>query len=140
MIFATAAAAEAGFYQAFQDADLSTMMAVWEATDDIICIHPMSERLQGVMAVSQSWQQIFAAEERLSIVVSDVNEINSHDLVIRVVVENITLINNPRQAIQPMLATNAYRYTGQGWRMVLHHASPAPESIPIATTTAQTLH
>jgi hypothetical protein len=36
----------------------------------------------------------------------------------------------------PMLATNIYQRTDHGWRMVAHHASPAPVA-PAAQATAE---
>ena len=47
-------------------------------------------------------------------------------LEIRSVHENITLAGEPGPR-PPILATNVYLRTPGGWRMVLHHASPAPE-------------
>ncbi len=39
--------------------------------------------------------------------------------------ENITVAGEQR-ARPPMVATNVYLRTPAGWRMVAHHASPAP--------------
>jgi ketosteroid isomerase-like protein len=39
--------------------------------------------------------------------------------------ENFTLEGDARSQV-PMVATNVYLRTAVGWRMIVHHASPAP--------------
>jgi ketosteroid isomerase-like protein len=119
-------AAEQAFYEAFARADLEAMMSVWDTSDDIVCIHPLGPRLQGQATVRQSWQQIFNAESALQFKVSALHSIAEHDLVVRLVYEHITVRNAAEQPTQPIIATNIYRNGPQGWRMVLHHASPGP--------------
>ena len=45
-------------------------------------------------------------------------------LAIHVLYENITIGGRQQP---PVIATNIYRFNGRGWRMILHHASPATE-------------
>src|SRR6185436_9085559 len=47
-IYPTAQDAEHAFYQAFERADLASMMAVWAEEDDIVCVHPGGARRTGV--------------------------------------------------------------------------------------------
>jgi hypothetical protein len=43
------------------------------------------------------------------------------------VVEEVLVQQGRSQKIVHVIATNAYVKTPSGWKMVLHHASPAPE-------------
>jgi len=123
---ATVEAAEAAFYQALEAADLEAMMAVWEASQEIVCIHPMGPRLCGVRAVRESWARIFGSGTRLRFRLSEIHSLGSGELWTRVVFENITVVDADEQPAQPVIATNIYRRSERGWQMVLHHASPGP--------------
>lgn len=122
--YATPQAAEAAFYDAFQRADLEAMMAVWAEDDAIVCVHPMGPRLQGRAAVHRSWRRIFANSGTMRFEVTEVHTVQGSQLSIHCVHENIG--HGPRLRQQArVIATNAYRLTPGGWRMILHHASPA---------------
>ncbi len=60
-LFATPDEAESAFYDAFERANVSAMMAVWAESDDVVCVHPQGPRLVGFEAVRESWMQIFAS-------------------------------------------------------------------------------
>ena len=123
MRFATPQEAETAFYAAFEAADLDAMMAVWMNDDDIICIHPICHRLQGREAVAESWQQIFANGPSVKLITSEAQYTQEAVLAIHQVKENMTLLEDGHDQ-SPILATNIYQLTDQGWRMVVHHASP----------------
>lgn len=116
--------AEQAFYQAFELADIRAMMSVWAPSHDIICIHPMSNIQLGIQAVEEGWKQIFASGQKMHFEVILQQETVCETLVSRTVQENIYLHGESRPR-PPMLATNVYRLTDDGWRMILHHASPA---------------
>ena len=118
-------AAESAFYRAIEDADIETMMSVWDASDDIACIHPLGSRLNGIEQIRQSWRQMFASGTRLRFRISAVRTISDGSLLsVRLVHENITVLGVDEQPTQPIIATNIYRKGLQGWRLILHHASP----------------
>ena len=125
-LFPTPEDAENAFYEAFERADLAGMMAVWAETDDIVCIHPQGPRLLGFEAVRESWVQIFASGTTLRVRTTDVQIYDGQSVVVRNVVE---LLAPPGRAepVSSVLATNVYELTEGGWRMVVHHATPAPE-------------
>lgn len=58
--------------------------------------------------------------------VDQVQEQRQDDLSVRVVRENITVLGDDEQPTQPVVATNIYRRDREGWRLLLHHASPEP--------------
>ena len=45
--YATAEDAEEAFYEAIARADLDALMAVWSEDEDIVCIHPTGQRMDG---------------------------------------------------------------------------------------------
>lgn len=128
-LYATPEEAETAFYEAFERADLAAMMAVWAESDDIVCVHPQGPRLVGFEAVRESWVQIFAGGAQLRVRVSEVQSFEGPDIAVRSVVE---LLAPPGRAepVQTVHATNVYEFTEGGWRMVVHHATTAPEPSP----------
>ena len=119
--------AETAFYEAFERADLAAMMAVWAASDDIVCIHPTGPRLQGFEAVRDSWMQIFAGGSQLRVRTTEVKKFEGQSVAVHSVVEVLTAPGQ-QGAPQSVLATNVYELGDAGWRMVVHHAAPMPEA------------
>ena len=112
------------FYQAFEAKDIEAMMATWAEDEDIVCVHPGGARLVGYDAVRAGWEQIFAGNTKLSFRLDEIVVIETVGLAMQSVVEHVTVGNDtkPRGAA---IATNVYLRTPSGWRMVVHHASPA---------------
>jgi len=123
VIYKSADEAEKAFYRAFEQGDLGAMMAVW-MDDQVICVHPMGTLLAGSQAVRSGWQQLFTDFTSMHFQNETQQQTRSDNLSIHVVIENIYLQGDtsPRP---PILATNIYRKTGAGWRMIEHHASPS---------------
>lgn len=119
--------AEAAFYEAFTKSDLEAMMAVWADDDDIYCVHPNGARVAGVERVRESWRQIFASGQTLRFQLGEQQYVQGMMLSVHSVYEHITVAGDPRSRA-PVIATNVYIRTERGWRMVAHHASPAPAS------------
>ena len=123
MRFPTPEATEAAFYAAFEARSPDAMMAAWADGDDIACIHPLTAPLNGRAAVAAGWRSLFEAAGQFRIQVETAHEIREADLVIRIVREYL-VIGQETEPRPPILATNVYRKQADGWRMVLHHASP----------------
>lgn len=118
--------AEAVFYDAFESGDLDAMAEIWAQSNAIVCVHPHGPQLVGYDKVMQSWRNILDHGAAFRISVELVNQYDNGDVAVRFV--NETLINeNSSAAPVTVLATNAYRRTESGWRIVLHHASPTPQ-------------
>jgi ketosteroid isomerase-like protein len=140
MIFPTPEAAEAAFYSAFETRNLEAMMAVWAEDDSIACIHPLSAPLDGRAAVAAGWRSMFEAAGQFRIQVEIAHEIREAGRVIRIVREYL-LIGQEAEPRPPILATNLYRKEGEGWNLVLHHASPLQVGgTPAARTPPVVLH
>jgi ketosteroid isomerase-like protein len=141
-LFPTPDDAETAFYDAFERADIAAMMAVWAESDDIVCIHPQGGRLSGFEAVRESWVQIFAGGSQLRVRTAEPRKFDGQSVAVRQVIE---LVSPPGEGapVTAILATNVYELTEGGWRMVVHHAAPAPEpqrAEQEASPPAHTLH
>lgn len=123
MSFSTPEAAEAAFYAAFEARSLDAMMAAWASDDSIACIHPLAAPLNGRAAVAAGWRSMFEAAGKFHMRIETVHEMREAGQVIRIVREYLT-IGQETEPRPPILATNVYRKQDDGWRIVLHHASP----------------
>lgn len=126
LMFSTPQEAEAAFYEAFERADLSAMMAVWAEEEDIVCTHPGGPRLTGLDQIRDGWRRIFANGPSLRFQISGQQILRGTLLTVHSVHENIT-VRGERAARPPIVATNVYLLTEKGWRMVVHHASPTTD-------------
>jgi uncharacterized protein (TIGR02246 family) len=126
--FPTAQDAENAFYEALERADLEAMMAVWAEDEDIVCVHPAGARLAGQDQVRESWSRIFSGGPQARVHVAQQVAASGMMMAVHSVVETFTVEGAQRGDARPapILATNVYLRTGAGWRMVVHHASPAP--------------
>jgi ketosteroid isomerase-like protein len=137
--FSSSAEAEVAFYRAFERADLEAMMEVWAEDDEVECVHPGGRRLTGLEEIRESWQRLFASGATLSFSITNRRVWRGALVAVHLVYENI---NSGRQEHGTMIATNVYLLTALGWRMVLHHATPAPDvaELPDDDTPPARLH
>ena len=139
MLFATPQDAEAAFYEAFAKQDLEAMMAVWSDDDEVYCVHPRGLRVTGVAQVRESWRQIFASAQNVRFQVRQQHLLQAMMVSVHSVYEHISTGGETR-ARGCVLATNIYMRTDRGWRMMAHHASPAPTVEDPEPRRAKTLH
>jgi len=137
--YATSLDAERAFYDAFERADLDDMMNVWADDDAVVCIHPMGPRHEGRDAVARSWQQIFAGGAGMRFALSEVSTNVVDSLAVHCVYENISYGAQLEQRSR-VLATNIYKRTESGWRMLVHHASPGSAPQPAGEEPHSTIH
>ena len=127
-IFTSPQDAALAFYQAFEAKDIDAMMSTWADDEEVVCVHPGGSRLVGYDAVRASWEAIFAAEGRVAFRLEQVVMMETVGLAMQSAIENIRAGEGRAQA--SAVATNVFLRTPSGWRIVCHHASPAP---PMAT-------
>jgi ketosteroid isomerase-like protein len=137
-IFPTPQDAEAAFYEALERADLEAMMAIWAEDEEIVCIHPGGPRLIGYAAIREAWRRIFDGGARLRVQLSNPTSVQGPLAALTTVMEHIA-VRDDESVRAPVVATNVYVRGALGWRMVLHHASPAPPETP-AELPRKTLH
>ena len=124
IMFESAVDAQQAFYDAFRHSSIEDMMAVWAQDENIVCIHPGGPRLCGQQAIRRSWEQIFKDQPEWDFRLSNGQCVEDELLSIHQVQENIY---NEGSLQGVVVATNLFYYAEQGWRMMMHHASPAPE-------------
>ena len=124
-IFTTPQDAATAFYRAFEAKDIDAMMAAWAEDEDIVCVHPGGPRLVGFDAVRVGWEQIFAGETKLLFRLEELVVLETVGMALQSAIEQVTVGDNPAPR-GTAIASNVYLRTPSGWRIVLHHASPAP--------------
>ena len=124
-IFTSPHEAAMAFYQAFEARDVDAMMATWAEDEDLVCVHPGGARLLGYEAVRAGWEQLFAGDAKLSFRLDEIVVIETVGLALQSAVEHVTVGNEPNPRGMA-IATNVFLRTPSGWRMVVHHSSPAP--------------
>ena len=128
--------AEAQFYEALRDGDLDRVMAVWADDEDVVCVHPGGARVVGPLAVRAAFESIFT-NGQIAVHAEHVKVVHAMGSSVHSVLERIDVVTVEGPRTGWIVATNVYVKTGQGWRMVAHHASPgAPDELPEITETA----
>jgi len=120
-LFSTSEEAEKVFYAAFQQEDLEMMMSAWADDEDITCIHPGGNRLEGINNILESWEQIFSHENGIKFEINQKRVLMENDIAMHHVIESIYMDGELQSEI---IATNVYRKTHDSWHMILYHASP----------------
>jgi ketosteroid isomerase-like protein len=136
-IFTTPQDAAAAFYRAFETKDIDAMMAAWAEDEEIVCVHPGGPRLVGFDAVRLGWEQIFAGETKLLFRLDEIVVLETVGMALQSAIEQVTVGDDPAPR-GTAIASNVFLRTPSGWRVVLHHASPAP-TMTVATP-ARPLH
>ena len=117
------------FYRALESLDLASMDRVWLHEGWVRCIHPGWDVVVGWKAVRHSFEQIFDGTSWIRVTPTAI-EINAFgDVGIVGCAENITATQDSDVGVAVAQATNLYLKTPRGWRMIHHHASPAPVQV-----------
>ena len=130
-IFTSPQDAAIAFYKAFEGRDVDAMMATWAEDEDIVCIHPDGPRLVGYDAVRAGWEQLFSGDTRLSFRLDEIVVLETVGMALQSAIEHVTVGDDP-QPRGSALATNVFLRTPSGWRLAVHHASPAPAIVTAA--------
>lgn len=123
---------EQAFYEALEAADLEALMDLWADDEQVVCIHPGGPRVEGYHDVRESWKEILSAGA-LQIRIVPLHRVEGVVMSVHNIIEQVVMSGGrgEPQIIQ-VNATNVYRKGANGWRMVLHHASPALDSEELA--------
>jgi ketosteroid isomerase-like protein len=118
------ARANRGFYEAFEALDLAAMAAVWDDDESVRCVHPGSSLILGRERVLGTWQAIFEATDGIDFELADLSVEVHGGLACVHLVERITTRADGEEQVGEAVATNLFVRRPDGWRMLLHHASP----------------
>lgn len=116
----------AAFYRALETLDLEAMDGLWLHEGWVRCVHPGWDALVGWPAVRGSFEEIFATTRWIRVIPTAIDVLLFGDMGVVACVENITAKNEDEVGVAAAQATNIFRLTDSGWRMMHHHASPAP--------------
>ncbi len=125
MNFSSPIEVEKTFYDAFSRQDMDVMMSVWAEDRPIYCIHPGGVLLTDRADVAESWSRIFQAKTPFHFELEYFHREIFDQVAISHLSETLFLHN---RMVGVVLVTNTYYQTPEGWRMIMHHASPQPES------------
>jgi len=136
-IFTSPQDVEAAFYDAIERADLEALMALWAEDEEIVCVHPGSPRYVGYQAIREAWKRVMEGNLRMRLRVIEQTRIQSPFSAIHTVIEHVS-VKGDESTHAPVIATNVYVRGPLGWRLAVHHASPAPPGS--SEETPKTLH
>ena len=105
--------ANAEFYRAFRTGDVTAMADLWAPDEDIVCIHPGHAMLQGRSDVLSAWFDILSAPPPVQMADPQGQIEGPVGIVVCTEMIEGALLS----------ATNLFRWDGDAWRMVHHHAS-----------------
>ena len=114
------------FYQALESLDLPAMEEVWLHEGWVHCIHPGWEAMEGWDAIRKTFEEIFTSTAWLRVTPTAVRVATIGDFAIVSCAENITVKSDEDVGLAVAHATNLFRKTPGGWKMIHHHASSAP--------------
>ena len=128
--YSTPQEAEDAFYDALDEGNLEQLLSVWSDTDDISCLLPMQQLIQGRQQVVELFTEILSRQQRVSLAIAHLNWIETDVIAIHLVEE--TLLGAPSDAPPPppLYGTNIYRREADGWRLIVHQNAPTPQPPP----------
>ena len=116
-------AANAALYTAFESGDVDLMEAVWDDSDDLVCVHPGWPMLRGRIDVLRSWSAVMAGTDYIQFFLTDVQVAVTGDTAVVTCTENV-LTSADVGDNGAVVATNVFVRRPSGWRLQVHHASP----------------
>ncbi len=132
-LHATPEAVETAFYDALESGDVDALMDCWSSEEEIACIHPGGPRLLGHQAIAASWREILSngpitvrpSEPRImQASLAAVHSVLSRVMaLVRTEGESPGKSSSQRTMAVNVLVTQVFFKGGDGWRMVIHHAS-----------------
>jgi len=124
-------------YAAIENGDLDAMAALWASDDDSapsVCVHPGWAPVLGRGRILRSWALVMAGTPYIQFFLTDVRTRVVGDVAVVSCAENILTAVGSAGGVPAdpsdgfaggqVVATNVYRRTADGWRAVVHHASP----------------
>lgn len=115
------------FYQAFADADMAAMEAIWADQPNVFCTHPGRPPLTSRDEVMASWRDILTEGKPIPVGCRLPRATPFGDAGLVCCFEKF--------GSQYLVATNLFLRAGRQWRIVHHHAGPlahVPEALAAA--------
>lgn len=121
-------AANTELYAAIESGDVDRLAAMWDTTDDIVCVHPGWPSVRGRSRVLRSWAVIMANTAYIQFFSTDVDVAVDGDIAIVTCEHGLLARSDERDTgfgeTARIVASNVFRRRDEGWRLWSHHASP----------------
>lgn len=113
-------AANAAFYQAFEEGNIEVMFDMWEHTTRAACTHPGWPALHGWTHVAESWRRLIEQSQRPQFIITNERVEVEGDAAWVTCDENLLA----GAGSGTVSALNVFVLTDGMWRLVAHHGSP----------------
>lgn len=110
--------ANEAFYAAFAGADMAAMDAIWAEEEPVSVVHPGAPAMTGRTAVMESWRSILSGEASF--------DVECRAPVARLMGDVAMVLCYEKVGTHALVATNVFRRTPAGWRIVHHQSGPSP--------------
>jgi hypothetical protein len=112
------------FYKAFENLDIKKMEEIWSNDENTICIHPGWEIIVGWNKIKDSWIRIFSSDSLMKFTIRNprVNIFSNGGIV--TCIEEIFVSSYDRISQTFVAATNIFKETSSGQKLIYHHSSP----------------
>lgn len=117
------------FYHALESLDHEAMDTIWTHDHGVACVHPGWDIVVGWEGVRRTFEQIFASTTWMRVTATATRIDIIGDMALVSCAENITSKSGEDVNLAVAQATNIFRRTPVGWKMIHHHASPAPVEV-----------
>lgn len=114
---------EQQFYDALNHGDLDLLMACWTDEEEVICIPPGGELLNGLAAIRELFEALFA-KGPVRVALLETHRMDHLSYAVHTVVEEVQVSSDKGPAAAEVFATNVFVKTSRGWRLQVHHATP----------------
>ena len=131
---------EMAFYEALRSGSIDKLMDCWADEDEIACIHPGGARLMGANTIRASFESMFT-NGGIQATPAHISRVDSLASAVHHVLEQVEVMTTDGLVQAYVVATNVYHKTAQGWRLVVHHASPGmPDEVQTLAQGPKVLH
>jgi ketosteroid isomerase-like protein len=120
------------FYASVSQLDLALMEELWLHDDWVRCIHPGWDVLVGWRKIRDSFSRIFRDTGWIRVIPTAVSARTIGDIGIVTCAENITSEDEGHVGVGMAQATNVFQRRPEGWKLIVHHSSPAPVTVTSA--------
>jgi ketosteroid isomerase-like protein len=132
---------DAAFYEALQSGDINKLMACWADEEEIACIHPGGARAIGLGDIRASFEAIFADGAAIDARPQCVARWHSSHTAVHHLIESVNVMTSTGPGTALVTTTHVFHRAAQGWRLVVHHASPGtPQDARVPERAPQILH
>lgn len=118
------------FYDAFESLDIEAMAALWADGDEVACLHPGGGWQRGWDDVRLGWETIMNHTPYIELDVADARVEIVDPVAWVTCTERVTTAGREGASVAEVAATNVFVLRRDGWRLVLHHASPVIRPAP----------